>query len=193
MATYCLSDDLEAGILRYKNNIALSEAFYPTLAILEISIRNHLAHQLSLLSKGSWHLGESSVLLQKEQDAVRKVISLLNGRNKPLTEGAIIAELNFGFWVTFFHPAYDRHLWPQLLKAFPHCPRYARARHRLYKIIKPYHHLRNRIFHHEPIIDWNNLSELHQQAYSLVGWMNPKAQELLSSIDRFDSVWSAIN
>lgn len=192
MATYCLSGDVEAGILRYQKNIALSEAFYPILAILEVCMRNHLAQQLSRLSENTWHLAESNLLLHKEQETVRKAINLLQGRKKPTSQGALIAELNFGFWVTLFHPTYERLLWPELLKAFPYCPRYTRARHKLYKLIKPYHHLRNRIFHHEPILDWNNLPELHQQAHELIGWMNPAAQKFLADVDRFETVWETL-
>lgn len=148
-----------------------------------------MAQQLALLSHNTLHTGESSLLLPKEQEAVRKAVSALKGRKKPPSQGALIAELNFGFWVALFHPAYEHTFWPELLKAFPSCPRYACARHKLYKVIKPYHHLRNRIFHHEPILDWDNLPELHQQAYDLVGWMNPKVQELLEKTDRFEAVW----
>ena len=38
--------DFEKAVVHYKANIAISQAFYPALSILEIGLRNNLNYQL---------------------------------------------------------------------------------------------------------------------------------------------------
>lgn len=45
----CHNSDIDKAILHYKNNILISESFYPLLSILEIGLRNSIDYQLTKL------------------------------------------------------------------------------------------------------------------------------------------------
>jgi hypothetical protein len=48
--------------------------------------------------------------------------------------------------------------------------------------------LRNRIAHHEPIINWS-LDKRHAEILQLTEWLSPAAAAWCREMDRFDQVW----
>jgi hypothetical protein len=65
-----------------------------------------------------------------------------------------------GFWTALFNAPYERALWnPPMLglldDTFPFVPRRSRSRRRLFQHLDTIRRLRNRMFHHEPIWNWN--------------------------------------
>jgi len=51
--------------------------------------------------------------------------------------------------------------------------------------------LRNRVFHHERIIHWNDLDEQHREILELIAWMSPELHDLALALDRFVPLKSA--
>lgn len=188
-------NDTDEQILAcYLWNIQLSEALYPSIAILEVALRNQLHQALVDYSQNeAWYEQQPSLLAQAEQIEIEKAKQTLLQHGKILSPGRIVAELNFGFWTRLFHPYYEQKLWPSLIKAvFPHAPRWIRERKKLLKRLNQFRHLRNRVSHHEPIWAWPNLATLHQEIQNTIGWINPSTQIVLSSIDRFSAVHQRI-
>lgn len=110
--------------------------------------------------------------------------------------GRLVAELSFGFWTTLFDVRYEqgRILWPRLFSARlldASSPRSMRSRKALSPLLNRIRHLRNRVFHHEPIWHWNDLPQQHQLALQMIGWFSPALRATIEPNDRFVSVHAA--
>lgn len=175
---------------RYAWNMALSEALYPSLQILEIALRNTL-HQAATAHFGQADWFDMSNVLQHqhERDAVQRAKIALSQQRKPHDASRIVAELNFGFWTSLFDKRYEQTLWPRLLiPAFPHMPRGQRTRSNLSAHFTKIRRLRNRVFHHEPIWHWHDLALQHLQIQEAIAWIEPAAYDLTKTLDRFPAV-----
>ncbi|MFF2377580.1 hypothetical protein ACFVUW_24645 [Streptomyces xiamenensis] len=171
-------------------NVEASAALYGPLHCLEISLRNALHHQLrAAYGRPDWWLAaplnEGGRRLTRE--AGRK------GRRRgpgPVAPDHVVAELNFGFWVSLLSKGgrggqYDRQLWvPALHKAFPH---YAGRRDELHGALDALRLLRNRVMHHEPI-HHRDLALDHRMIYRVLGWISTEAAKEIQVLDRFPAV-----
>ena len=110
---------------------------------------------------------------------------------KPIASGRVVAELQFGFWTSLLDVRYERKLWQRILKsAFPYMPGRIRTRHFLSGRFQNLRRLRNRVFHHEPLWNWPNLMQRHNEAREALGWMCPEFRDLTDAIDRFPTVYN---
>lgn len=134
------------ALARYAWNVALCEAFYPSLHFLEVVLRNNIDHAglsaFPYTSHGeidSWLDANPSPLEPKfGQGAVHAAKKALLGWDAPnnclrtpaipVTHGHLVAELNFGFWTGMLNTWYmyqsstTQRLWPHLLPmAIPAC------------------------------------------------------------------------
>jgi len=89
------SNDFGKAYRLYKVNIELSEAFYPILSVLEISLRNAVHESLKTHFQDEYWFKNSLPVefLPFVSDATQK----LSKRYKNITPGRIVAELTFGF------------------------------------------------------------------------------------------------
>ena len=190
--------DREVAI-NYLWNIALSESLYPSLHVLEISLRNAI-HNAAAAEFGSelW-FDEAGLLRKRQPDDIVKAKLNVARNNKSQTSGRIVAELSFGFWTTLLSSTYDLHFWRRnkyaiLRTSFPffsspHSSRSLSQRrihiHQRYNAIRT---LRNRIFHFEPIWDYPNLSERRADILEAIGWINPQLRDTVDRHDRFEKV-----
>jgi hypothetical protein len=199
LAAYRQQGDDDAAVLaRYLWNTLLSEALYPSLQSLEVALRNSLHTAITRsYGRADWYDITPPILQPRQQDMVVEAKASLVTAGKHVTPGRIVAELPFGFWTSLFNVAYetkgqhDPRLWPRLLAAvFPHVPRRIRTRRTLSRALNEVRHLRNRVFHHEPI--WNNarLLQHHAEIRDLIRWINPDAHEALVLVDRFPTVYA---
>lgn len=156
------SGDLDRAMGLYERNQALSEALYIPLQNLEVGLRNRL-HTLFCKHFGSlWFRGgllRKAYQIHSIEEACRKLESM----RKPLLPGRVVAEMHFGFWTGFFDSAYDQPLWHQHLReVFPGAPQTQPLHRKLFsERLQGIRHLRNRIFHHEPILRWTQLSQTY--------------------------------
>lgn len=168
----------------------LSEALYPTLQTLEVALRNTV-HQAasSAYNNSLWFDGPNTPLQRFEREAVVTAKDYLARRHKPIEDGRVVAELNFGFWTSLFNRRYEQVLWPRMLQpAFPHMPRRLRTRRNLSNRFNDIRKLRNRVFHHERIIHLQELSRVHTEIIEAIGWISPTLQAFVCKIDRFPHV-----
>jgi Abi-like protein len=198
----------EEAISLYLWNIALCESLYPTLNFFEIALRNtlHRAFTETHSQDVRWfmdplflkphHQEQVAKALQSLREQRKPVDPLGNNQAFPLEPERVVAELNLGFWVNLCSDAYagtsiNGHLiFPYVInKAFPRASRRAREHHYLYPRLKEQMNLRNRIFHHEPIYHWRNLSEIHASLYDLLSWIEPEQIYILQAIDRFKKTY----
>jgi hypothetical protein len=200
--------DLET-ITNYLWNIQLAEALLPSIAMLEVCLRNTV-HQTLTAHSGTeyWFRG---LLHPARWPAVEKEIAALSGVSTmpPIAlpqvlppAGKIIAQLTFGFWPHIFSRHYRKLWWtPQsqlISDVLAHHPNLTAAtRSDLHRRLMYFNVLRNRAMHHEAIFDGvaipnhpvQTIDVLHGEILETIRWINPDAERLLNCLDRFTSVF----
>lgn len=140
----------------YVWNALVSGAFFSTLHICEVVVRNAIAHALELKygSNWPWDAGFERSLPQWLK------VELQSARNRMAvgSTGKVIAELKFVFWCHMFKSNQDQHIWNAYLHTvFPQLPKpltVATGRSMLYDDMEALRVFRNRIAHHEPIFTY---------------------------------------
>lgn len=171
----------------YKVNIELSEAFYPILSVLEVSLRNTVNETLKLhFNDPYWFKNSLPVeFLPFVSDATQK----LTAQRKTITADRIIAELNFGFWNRLFNRHYTRLLWKPLRLIFQNTPKHLRQRDTIADALYRIRTLRNRIYHYEPIFgNLQDLEKQHNEMLIFLTWFDNDLPNLLTDIDRFNDI-----
>jgi hypothetical protein len=174
---------------RYLLNMALCESLYSPLQITEITLRNALHKSLSTKARSEFWMDRISLpYWQSEQIEAAK--TRLHRQRKPLIPGRIVAELTFGFWVGFFtRPHMTSGLAYHIAKtSFAHAPKSERDIPDLSAKWQKVRDLRNRVFHHERTLHWQDLNDQHDNMLQLVGWMNPEMEEMARILDRFSQI-----
>ena len=166
----------------YRWNLQVSEAFYPALSCLEISLRNALHSQLrTRYGRDDWWAiarldGHDAAKIQQAGDDLRA----RRRTSVPCADG-VVAELSLGFWVSLLSRRYDRHFWvPALHRSFPG---YHGRREQLHDNLDSVRRLRNRIMHHEPVYH-RDLAADHKKICRLLGYIEPLAVDWLAEFDR---------
>lgn len=137
--------DRRLAIQMYLRNAALGGAFHGPLQALEVTLRNAI-HRTLTASCGVFWFDDSRLLRATEQTSVRRANQKIRNQRTP---GRVVAELNFGFWVALFSKSYDHGLWrTDLHLIFTPKPN----RRELHDQLDRLRTLRNRIAHHEPIL-----------------------------------------
>lgn len=195
-------DNLEILLNRYINNIKLSESLYPALSILEISLRNSLNYAIERHILNEWLLKEldgQKILTDKTYLKLKKAYNNVIDRYGKLgvTKGRLISELSFGFWVRLCTKEYNPTIWTQkgvFYETFPNFPKSQAAHiHSISKKLNSILKLRNRIFHHEPIL--KNLKAVETRYYEIIeilSYMQCNTHKILNKTCRFKQVYSEI-
>ncbi|MEV0057735.1 CAAX protease [Saccharopolyspora shandongensis] len=146
----------------YLLGVELSASFQADLALVEVCLRNAMHAKLTAVYGPRW-FAERRLLDERSQNAVIKAWADAACRDDD-PPGKVVARLPMGFWVHLLEPggyvgqrpfrehrSYEDLLWrPALHRAFPNNASGRRADvHRLAHIL---YATRNRIAHHEPII-----------------------------------------
>lgn len=154
-------DDFSVLWERYIYNIKVSETFYPILSILEIALRNKIHNAIDTLIKPNWILLElesQDLLSYNEREILLGAAKKIKFKGKKITKGALITELSFGFWVNLCKKSYKTIIWDKknvfecVFTNFPTTKEMNRIRF-ISTDLKTILQLRNRIFHHEIIIN----------------------------------------
>lgn len=195
MTTYTTATggDKEKALRLYTWNIAVSAAFYGPLQSLEVSLRNSMHQQLSLVYGPDWYDNNACGLDAQSVKRVREAKDKLNKGRYPIDPPHMVAELPFGFWVALLGKGghytfgnkknYDMTLWrPALHKAFPHSRLSRRDTHRPLDYLRT---LRNRIAHHEPIFS-RHLQKDFQSILDVTGWICPATSRWIKNHSRVE-------
>jgi hypothetical protein len=176
--------DRRKAITLHEKNTALSESLYGTIQGLEVPLRNAIHDLLSPAFGCAWF--DAPGILHHPQNKMvvgaRQKIDMSN--HLILTPGRVVAELSFGFWTGLVGKQYDQTLWvPHLHRAFPHAravttsPSGEKKIHKLKRSavadrLDSIRRLRNRIAHHEPILDVDAALR-YQEIVETIGWICP--------------------
>jgi hypothetical protein len=190
-------------LANYLWNLALCESLYPSLNGLEVALRNAVFRAGAAVfgvtatrDVPCWLDADPPLIHHEDQPMLIAAKRRLRERGRPLEPGRLVAELSFGFWTSLFDVRYEHNkvLWPRLLGAQlldPSSPRSMRSRKQLSPLLNRIRHLRNRVFHHEPIWHWADLRQQHERAWDLMGWFSPALRSTLEPNDRFLAIYTA--
>jgi len=180
-------NDFEKAYKLYQANIELSEAFYPVLAVLEVSLRNAINERLKdYFNDPFWF---RNFLPAEFQPFVMDAEQKIRTQHKNITADRIIAELNFGFWNRLFNRHYTRLLWKPLRTIFPNTPKHLRQRDTIADALYRIRTLRNRVYHYEPIFrNLNDLEQQYKEMLTFLTWLDHDLPKLIDGIDRFDNI-----
>lgn len=203
MASYkfCTTDSYDLVLKRYLFNTSVSESFYPIISAIEISLRNRLFQTISNLCGENWLFDEikaEKVLSKNERNILLEAYQKLNHKHAgQITNGMLIAELTFGFWINLCKKSYKNSLWDKqgfFTSVFPDFDKYFTSptwdkTKVIFPELKEILRLRNRIFHHEIIINNKNgiencYDKMHKVLYSL----SEEYAEIFEPTFRFKSV-----
>jgi len=155
------SNDFDRAMDLYIWNSQAAAAFYESLHLLEVALRNTLNNALTAHWSPTWYRDRSVPLSPGSRNEVAKAIQRATQGGITESPGRVVAELTFGFWWSLLGDNYDQRLWkPCLKQAFPASVR----RRRLHATLDDLRRLRNRCAHHEPIFirslaaDWQTLT-----------------------------------
>lgn len=194
--------------VNYFWNVKLSEALYPGLAALEVTLRNSI-HEALTAREGSDMWFRTLLEPRQLRDFAATAANLHERRWKkklpPPTTGQIVAELNFGFWTSVLSRIYHQTIWNQnnaatLRAVFPNLTGHRFQRHLIHTHCNQIRELRNRVMHHEPILNglrWDNqqrvqiipINVLHQNILEAIGWISQDTLTTISDLDNFPTIF----
>jgi hypothetical protein len=179
--------DAEFSLKLYGWNIQISEAFFPVLSAAEVCLRNTVSARLIQVYGHRWWENTEfhSLIGSKGKGIVLRTRNRLL-RNGYVTSGGMIAELSFGFWVQMLRPENVATIWTPLHSAFPDLPAnftYDQFYVRCDEVSK----FRNRVFHHEPIIERDVLRE-YGAIVELIKWISFDKGEWIQKYSRVAAV-----
>lgn len=174
MGTYLIAAGFseELAMALYAWNMKLSASFMPLFCSAEVCLRNRVEPRLADVFGPIWwedsdlheQLGGSG--WRVVQDARRAIQRL----GVPVTRGRMTAELSFGFWENMLLPKYQTFLWSPIHPLFPDLSATV-DQAALFGRCTAVRALRNRIAHHEPIIQ-RNITQDFADCLGLIGWLS---------------------
>jgi hypothetical protein len=179
----------QRAIHLYLWNTMMGQSFHFPMQVLEVSLRNSIgAVFIEKFGDKWWRESVARTFLDE-----RSVEELGLARRRLVRRGIVansdemVASLSFGFWAAMLAPRYKPNLWSsRLIQAFPHMP--GSTDHRaIYDRVNRSLDLRNKIFHHEPLLGLN-LSGHYSEVMQLLKWICPETQawaKKTSSVPRF--------
>jgi hypothetical protein len=177
---------LEQAVRLYEQNSLLAESLYGILQGLEVALRNSIHAQLvRAASQPEWW--DALKLGPEQESMLRMAKDALKREGKPPDAGRVVAELAFGFWTGLTSARYEA-LWrDHLVKIIPRRPmQRAEVHDRLNSIRK----LRNRVAHHEPILN-RPLQKDANQIFDTISWISPITARWVRSNSAFEERFAA--
>lgn len=196
------SDSYELLLARYIFNIKISETFYPILSALEIALRNNIYNAVCNIKGKNWLINEinsQSILSINERNLLIESYNKLSKKHygKTITESGLIAELTFGFWVNLCKKSYKNSLWDKqnfFGNVFPDFDNYFTSptwdkTKVIFPELKNILILRNRIFHHEIIINnKNGIENIYDKAERVLYSLSTDYADLFKDSFRFKEI-----
>ncbi len=164
--------DSEYAASLYLYNARLSKAFLFPIHICEVSVRNRIDKLFCQLGENHWPRNASfrRKFSKESLDSLDKCIERIDRNNKSQSQKTddVVAGLSFDFWSNTLRPEYAKHFWDSSLSTtFPNIlPNQGRVD--VQNLMKSVSDIRNRIAHHEPILD-TDWSKKYKEILELTG------------------------
>ncbi len=179
----------ELGLKLYAWNSALSQALYTPLQGLEVTLRNAISNRLRAKFGPTWYdLNPGSALHYPLPDMLLKTRTELGRRGIVAEHGRVVAELNWGFWTGILAKRYEP-LWRSDLRQVfqSHGPL---TRNAVFQPLDDLRRLRNRIAHHEPILN-RNIAADYASILLLIRYISPTAAQWVDDQSQVSTILAA--
>ncbi|TKG11705.1 Abi family protein [Vibrio sp. F13] len=165
----------------YLFNARLSKAFLFPLHVLEVTLRNRIKSVLASVYGHDWHLTPDyrSLLSSDGLDSLNKAENLAGSTDV----NDVVANTTFDFWKFFLSRQYDS-FWRMHISTLVGNKN---TRGGLYELIKKINDFRNRIAHHEPILDKDYMAR-YRDIIEALGCLNSEVQEWAKAHSTVDLV-----
>lgn len=168
------ADDRTEALELYALNMRLSAALYVPLQMLEIVLRNRIHAVMTEVHGPEWFLDATLVSLDKQRKQVASALEGLSRDGKDGAPGRVVASLTFGFWTAMLSSRYEDQ-WQQYLRGIAQKENGKGLRRKeMSSPLFTIREIRNRVAHHEPIID-RDLPKHYGNMIRLTRWMSPAA------------------
>lgn len=158
----------------YLWNTLVGEAFHVPIQAVEVALRNGIDSALAAEFTPNWWECKNLYDLLDEERATDLTLVLRRIRNRDLElcTDQVVAGLSLGFWVGILQDRYHPPIWSRHLRmAFPDFPE-GRGRKSLFVRAGEIASLRNRIWHHEPLIK-RDISRDFAHVMEMLTWLSP--------------------
>lgn len=180
--------DRPRGVALYTLNTQVSESLYTPLQMLEVALRNRIHAVMHAAYHETWFQDPAIVLKARQAEQVAMAIADIEFNGKDVTPGRIVAALTFSFWTAMFGPDYET-LWQKTLHEIGRRPDGKGLRRKDFSgPLHPVRTIRNRIAHHEPILNWN-LRKHYGNIIAMTEWLSPPAAAWCRAHCRFEDVY----
>lgn len=182
---------------KYIYNLKVSEAFYPALSLLEVTLRNKICYAIETLICKDWlinELNQQNLLFDKEYKKLIETADKIEKDGKKVTNDRLISELTFGFWIHLCTKSYKPKFWDKkgfIELVFPNYTISSNLRNisLIQKDLRDILKLRNRISHQEIIINGNRTpEEYYKLIQTLLHTLSSGMFVLLEDISRFNAI-----
>lgn len=149
----------------YLYNVRVAKSFMFPLGVVEVTLRNAIDTQLVAVYGPDWHSDpyvQSSALTPESAGALNKAITRA-GVNAD--HGQVVAELTFDFWSNLLRPEYGPFWRTNLNIVFPNIQH--ETRRDIQTIVREINAFRNRVAHHEPVLD-SNITDIYSKIVDVV-------------------------
>lgn len=176
LSTYLIAagHDPERALRLYMWNAQVGEAFHVPIQAVEVGLRNRINAALVAGFGADWWQEPNFLKIADDERRgdLDVVLRRIRNRKLPQATGQVVAGLSFGFWVGMLQGRYNPPIWGGLLRTtFPDLPP-DRSRRSLAIAIGNIAFVRNRIWHHEPIIN-RDLSKDYSTVVQVLEWICP--------------------
>jgi hypothetical protein len=200
--------------LLYKANLKISQAFLPTIAILEVTLRNRINTILTAhFSDSEWIINQKNGFMidpnlthidkrtskhitnRYLKTEVEKAEKRIQKSGAVVTSGKIISEQTFGFWTDLYEVHHYKILLGRPIQIFTNLPS-GHGRKEVNETLNKIRLFRNRLYHNEPIcfnggtINFQNSEDVHNSILNVLSWIDC---DLVKWIKNIDEVGKQIN
>jgi hypothetical protein len=158
--------DERYALALYLYNVRVAKAFMFPLGVVEVTLRNAIDARFTDIYGNNWHRDayfRNSVLTPESLAALDKAITRV-GANAD--HGRVVAELTFDFWSNLLRPQYGSFWRTSLNIVFPNIRR-GRPRQDVQNMVREINVFRNRVAHHEPVLDCN-VTDIYSKIVDIV-------------------------
>ena len=165
--------------------------------MLEVTLRNRICNAIEKLICKDWLIKElncQNILEDKEYQKLLEAENKIKKSGKKVTNDRLISEMTLGFWIHLCTKSYKPKLWDKkgfFESVFPNYAnngglrKIAPIQNDLLAILR----LRNRIFHHEIIINGNKTpQEQYQLVLNMLHLLSTSVEVLLQDVSRFNDI-----
>lgn len=198
------NDSEDEIINRYNKNIKISQALYPELSVLEITLRNAIDTTFRTYFGKSWIENELNTNLLLDSYDYNTLLKAYNdikteckNKGKTFSRGKVIANLNFGFWTNLCLKKYNAKIWTKkgiFKSVFINYPKNKQQQiHAISNLLNSIRKLRNRVFHYEIILkDPNDLMKKYNEILEMISYLPQNNSKILQETSTFLSTFNKI-